>query len=201
MAPTALPWIPENRQFNLTRRWESTRRLRAPVGPMPRRRAGGDRAIPRCGHLSEVGEEVAFSPTSKKQLSSPVARRHKWMMQYLLASLIGLVGGITSGMFGIGGGIVMVPAMVLLLSPPVRDIKHAIGTSLCIIVPTAMMGAYKHVQASQVEWKIALIMAPLAIAGGYLGAWLTTEQLEPAFLKRAFGGLLILVGLKLILGK
>jgi uncharacterized membrane protein YfcA len=122
-------------------------------------------------------------------------------MQYVIASLIGLLGGITSGMFGIGGGIVMVPAMVLLLSPPVRDIKHAIGTSLCIIVPTALMGAYKHAQANQVEWKVALIMAPLAIAGGYLGAWLTTTHLEPTHLKRGFGGLLILVGLKLIFGR
>jgi hypothetical protein len=122
-------------------------------------------------------------------------------MQVLIASLIGFVGGVASGLFGIGGGIVMVPAMVLLLSPPVRDIKHAIGTSLCIIVPTALVGAFKHAQEHQVEWRTALIMAPLAIIGGYLGAWLTTTQLEPATIKRAFGGLLILVGMKLILGR
>ena len=58
-------------------------------------------------------------------------------MHYLIAGIIGLFSGITSGLFGVGGGIIMVPAMVLLLSPPIRDIKQAVGTSLVVIIPTA----------------------------------------------------------------
>ena len=65
-------------------------------------------------------------------------------MNYYIAAIIGLVSGVTSGLFGVGGGIIMVPAMVYFLSPPVRDIKQAIGTSLVIIIPTAIMGSYKH---------------------------------------------------------
>jgi uncharacterized membrane protein YfcA len=121
-------------------------------------------------------------------------------MQYLLASLIGLLGGIASGLFGIGGGIIMVPAMTLLLSPPIRDFKQAVGTSLCVIIPTAIIGSWQHARAGNIDWRTALAIAPLAITGGWLGAWLTNE-IQTAHLKRAFGALLLFVGCKLLLGK
>lgn len=121
-------------------------------------------------------------------------------MHYLIAGIIGLFSGITSGLFGVGGGIIMVPAMVLLLSPPIRDIKQAVGTSLVVIIPTALMGSYKHFNQGNIEWRTALSLAPLAIAGSYLGVWLTT-QVSADNLKRAFGGFVILVGLKLLFFK
>lgn len=121
-------------------------------------------------------------------------------MHYLIAGFIGLASGITSGLFGVGGGIVMVPAMLLLLSPPVRDIKQAIGTSLIVIIPTALMGSIKHFQQGNVDWRTAAALAPLAIAGGYLGAWLTTH-IPADNLKRAFGGFLIVIGAKLLFFK
>src|SRR5262245_605540 len=121
-------------------------------------------------------------------------------MNYVIAGVIGLVSGVTSGLFGVGGGVVMVPAMVLLLSPPIRDIKQAIGTSLLVIIPTALMGTYKHFTQGNVEWRTALALAPTAIAGGYLGAWLTT-QISADNLKRVFGVFLVLVGVRLVFGK
>jgi hypothetical protein len=121
-------------------------------------------------------------------------------MNYLLAGAIGLVSGVTSGLFGVGGGVVMVPAMVLLLSPPIRDIKQAIGTSLAVIIPTALMGSYKHFTQGNVEWRTVLALVPTAILGGYLGAWLTT-LVHADNLKRAFGGFIVVVGLRLLLFK
>ena len=121
-------------------------------------------------------------------------------MNFLIAGIIGLISGITSGLFGVGGGIVMVPAMVYFLSPPIKDIKQAIGTSLIVIIPTALMGSFKHYQQGNIEWRTALSLAPLAVVGSYLGAWLTT-QVSPDNLKRGFGGFIILVGVKLLLGK
>ena len=121
-------------------------------------------------------------------------------MQIVIASLIGLFSGIASGLFGVGGGIIMVPAMLLLLSPPIRDIKQAIGTSLVVIIPTALMGSYKHFTQGNIDWRTAVSLTPLAIAGSYLGAWLTTH-IPAENLKRAFGGFIILVGVKLVLGK
>ena len=121
-------------------------------------------------------------------------------MHYLIAGIIGLASGLASGLFGIGGGIVMVPAMLFFLSPPIRDIKQAVGTSLLVIIPTALMGSYKHFTQGNLEWRTALALAPLAIAGSYPGAWLTT-QIAADNLKRAFGGFLILVGVKLLFFK
>lgn len=121
-------------------------------------------------------------------------------MHYFIAGIIGLVSGITSGLFGVGGGIIMVPAMMFFLSPPIRDIKQAIGTSLVVIIPTALMGSYKHLTQGNVEWRTALALAPLAIVGSYLGAWLTT-QIPADNLKRVFGGFLMLVGARLLFFK
>lgn len=117
-------------------------------------------------------------------------------MSYLIAGLIGIVSGITSGLFGVGGGVVMVPAMVFLLG---MDIKRAVGTSLAVIIPTALIGSYKHYSQGNVDLKTALSLVPMAVVGGYVGAWLTTV-VSAESLKRGFGGFLVLVGLKLLFG-
>ena len=118
-------------------------------------------------------------------------------MDYLIAGLIGIFSGVASGLFGVGGGIIMVPAMVYLLK---MDIKLAVGTSLAVIIPTAASGVFKHFQLGNVDWRVALSLAPTAICGSYLGAWLTRD-ISSGNLKRAFGGFLVLVGIKLLLGK
>ena len=118
-------------------------------------------------------------------------------MQYVIAGLIGLVSGITSGLFGVGGGIVMVPAMMFFMG---MDIKKAVGTSLLVIIPTAMASSWKHYNQGNVNWLTAVSLAPTALAGGVLGAWLTT-QLASASLKRAFGGFLLIVGFRLLVLK
>jgi len=116
-------------------------------------------------------------------------------MQFLIAGIIGLVSGITSGLFGVGGGIIMVPAMMFFMK---MDIKLAVGTSLAVIIPTAIMGSFKHFTMGNVDWRVALSLAPTAIAGSYFGSWLT-KSIAAADLKRAFGGFLVLVGLRLAL--
>ncbi len=118
-------------------------------------------------------------------------------MLYYVAALVGLVSGVTSGIFGVGGGIVMVPALTLWLR---QDIKTAIGTSLAVIVPAACMGVFKHGQFGHVQWRLALAMIPLALAGGYVGAWLA-KVTPSATLGRLFGGFLLLVGAYLLLRK
>jgi uncharacterized membrane protein YfcA len=126
-------------------------------------------------------------------------------MNYFVAALIGLVSGITSGLFGVGGGIVMVPAMLFFLSPPIRDMKQAVGTSLLVIIPTAIMGTWKHFHKdpaiSNVNWPVALALAPTAILGGYIGAWLVHQIRDANDLKRAFGGFIMLVGIRLLFFK
>lgn len=119
-------------------------------------------------------------------------------MQYLYAALIGLFGGMLSGLFGIGGGVVMVPALVMLMGV---DIKKAIGTSLLVIVPTALVGAFRHYTLGNVDWKIGLSLVPMALVGSWTGAWLTATQLSAGNIRKLFGGFLILVGIRLMVGK
>ena len=116
-------------------------------------------------------------------------------MQYFIAALIGLVSGIASGLFGVGGGIVMVPAMMFFMG---MDIKAAVGTSLAVIIPTALAGSGKHYTQGNVRWLTALALAPTAMVGSVLGAHLT-KIIPAADLKRAFGAFLILVGLRLLI--
>lgn len=118
-------------------------------------------------------------------------------MHYLLAALIGLASGITSGLFGVGGGVIMVPAMVFFMQ---LDMKTAVGTSLAVIIPTALVGSLKHYQIGNIHWPAALSLAPMALLGGYLGARLTVP-IASADLKRAFGAFLILIGLRLLFFK
>lgn len=126
-------------------------------------------------------------------------------MSLLISGLIGLISGITSGMFGVGGGIVMVPAMIYFLTPPIRDIKQAIGTSLAVIIPTAIVGTWKHhhadPQVTNVHWQVALMLAPTAIVGSYLGAWIAKNHVDADTLKRFFGLLMILAGLQITFAK
>ncbi len=119
------------------------------------------------------------------------------MMEYITAALIGLIGGIASGLFGVGGGIVMVPAMIyfMKLTP-----HQSVGTSLIVIFPTVLIGAAKHYSMNNIVSRAALLLIPTAIIGGYVGAYLT-KFLSGEDLKRAFGGLLIFVGLRLLFFK
>jgi len=129
-----------------------------------------------------------------------VARRcpgNNRQMQYLIAAVIGLAGGVASGLFGIGGGIVIVPAMVYLLN---TNIKVAVGTSLIVIIPTAVTGSFKHQQLGNIDWRLAGTLVPLAMAGGYLGAALT-QALPAVTLKKMFGGLMIVAGIRLLFAK
>jgi uncharacterized membrane protein YfcA len=118
-------------------------------------------------------------------------------MNYLIPAIIGLFSGLASGLFGVGGGIVMVPAMIYFLG---FTPHQAVGTSLFVIIPTVLVSAGKHFSMGNVIWKTGWLLIPTAIIGGYLGAWLT-KYMSGADLKRAFGAFLILVGLRLIFFK
>ena len=82
---------------------------------------------------------------------------------------IGLAAGILSGMFGVGGGTVIVPLLVLLLGYPQR---LATGTSLAAIVPTATVGVISYGVSGDVGWVQALILAAGAVIGAQVGSWL-----------------------------
>lgn len=83
------------------------------------------------------------------------------------ALLIGLVAGLLSGTFGVGGGVLMVPAMVLLLGVPQR---RASGTSLAAIVPIAVFGVIGFATQDQIDVPAAVLLGLGAIVGAPIGA-------------------------------
>lgn len=118
-------------------------------------------------------------------------------MNYLLATVIGLVGGLTSGLFGVGGGIIMVPAMVLLMH---TDMRVAVATSLAVIVPTTLASSILNQSLGRIDWRLVAALAVPAILGGLATTWFK-EEIPSETLKRVFGAFVILVGTRLLLFK
>ncbi len=96
----------------------------------------------------------------------------------IVAIAIGLAAGVLSGLFGVGGGIIMTPAMDALL--PVSSIA-AIATPLPVIFPTSITGAVTYAKAGQVDRHAAMWMAGTGLVGAAIGA-LATEWVDPAVL-------------------
>jgi uncharacterized protein len=96
----------------------------------------------------------------------------------IIAIAIGAGAGVLSGIFGVGGGIVMTPAIDALL--PVTPIQ-AIATPLPVIFPTSITGAYTYARAGQVDRRAAWWMAPTGLVGSVLGA-LATQRIDATLL-------------------
>jgi uncharacterized membrane protein YfcA len=108
---------------------------------------------------------------------------------------IGLGAGLLSGLFGVGGGTVIVPLLVLLLG---FDQRLAAGTSLAAIVPTATVGVISYALTGSVAWIPALILAVGAVGGAQIGTWLLPRVSQVA-LRWAFVGFLAVVIVSLFL--
>lgn len=116
--------------------------------------------------------------------------------RFLFACLgVGLAAGLLSGLFGVGGGTVIVPLLVLLLH---FDQRLAAGTSLAAIVPTATVGVISYAVNGSVAWIPALILAGAAVIGAQLGSWLLARVPQNA-LRWGFVGFLVVVIVSLFL--
>lgn len=115
----------------------------------------------------------------------------------LLLLLVGLVSGVASGLFGIGGGILIVPALVYLAG---FSQHRATGTSLAVLLPPVGLAAtieyYRH---GNVDLRAALIIAAAVFAGGWLGA-VFGNALRGPYLRLAFGLFTVGLGISLVYG-
>jgi len=118
-------------------------------------------------------------------------------MQMTWIVLIGLFGGVMSGLLGVGGGLIFVPLMTFLLG---FTIHQAVGTSLLIIIPTSLIGVWAHAAQGHVQVKTALLIASVAILGAWFGAYLS-GKIDPILLKRIFAAFLVLIAIKLVFHK
>jgi len=117
---------------------------------------------------------------------------------HILASLvIGGLGGLAGALFGVGGGVVMVPAYMKLLHMP---FKHAVGTSLAVIILTSLVATTKNARMGLVDFRVAGIATVGAVIAALYGTDLM-HKMRADTLTRAFGIFLIVIGIKLALDK
>ncbi len=120
---------------------------------------------------------------------------HRGARGWTVLALVGVVGGLLSGAFGVGGGIVMVP---LLLAFAGMDQRRAAATSLVAIVPTAIAGASTYLANGEVDVPVAVLVAVGGITGSYLGARLL-RTIPLLWLRWLFVALLVGVAARLLL--
>jgi uncharacterized membrane protein YfcA len=153
------------------------------------------------GAPRDVAEVRAFAESPSFERRGPACRRDPEgrlpLTSRCLALLLvaGLMTGILSGLFGVGGGFVIVPALVLLTS---LDIHRAVATSLMVIALISAAGLGAHLFAGrEVPMDLALPFAAGGVAGMFAGA-AGAKRLSPALLQKIFAVVIVVVALYVI---
>lgn len=113
----------------------------------------------------------------------------------LILVLIGLFAGTLSGFIGIGGGVIIVPALIYILG---LTQHQATGTSLFILaMPVVILGVINYAKTQNVNWTYGLIIASTFVIGGYFGSKLSLKT-NPAIVKLIFGIIMIYVAIMMM---
>jgi uncharacterized protein len=121
-------------------------------------------------------------------------------MQLTISSLIGIIvlgvaAGLLSGMVGIGGGIVIVPALVMVFG---LSQQTAQGTTLAMLsFPVSLVGAWTYYKNGMVDWKVAIILCIGFVVGGYFGSRYAVS-ISALTIKKYFAVLMIIIAIKFL---
>ena len=111
---------------------------------------------------------------------------------------IGILAGILSGVVGVGGGLIIIPLLIILLGLSQHEAQ---GTSLAVMLPPiGILAAINYHKAGFVKWEYAMIIAITFIIGGYFGSKYAVT-LRPEIVKRVFGIVMLIGALKMIFSK
>jgi uncharacterized membrane protein YfcA len=113
---------------------------------------------------------------------------------YPMILLEGAIVGMLTGLVGAGGGFLIIPALVLFTGLPM---KEAVGTSLLIIAAKSLIGFTGDLGHFEMNWNLLLIVSGIAIAGIFLGNYLSLK-IDGAKLKKGFGWFVLVMGLYII---
>ena len=116
--------------------------------------------------------------------------------EIIILVTIGMLAGILSGFVGIGGGVVIVPALVYMLG---FSQHQAQGTSLFVLaMPVVILAVMNYAKTGNVNWKFGLVIAATFVIGGYIGSKLSLKMPE-SWVKIIFGLLIAYVSFRLLL--
>jgi hypothetical protein len=111
--------------------------------------------------------------------------------------LLGALAGVFSGLIGVGGGVIIVPALVYLFG---MSMHQAQGTTLAMLVPpVGLLAAWTYYRQGYVELSVAALLCAGFVVGAWGGARLATN-LSNVALERTFGVVLVMIGLKMVIG-
>ena len=110
---------------------------------------------------------------------------------------LGLIAGVLSGLVGIGGGVIIVPALVFLFG---MSQHTAQGTTVAMLVlPVGVLGAWVYFRQGYVDIPVAALLAVGFFLGSLAGARIAVA-IPPAILERVFGVMVVLIGVKMVIG-
>jgi hypothetical protein len=111
--------------------------------------------------------------------------------------LVGILAGLFSGFFGLGGGTVIIPGLIAWTGMPIRK---AVGTSLVAITVIALPGIAVHAWLGHIDWLLAALLAAGVVPGAWVGARLA-HRIDEVVFRRAFAVFLVLVAIVLAGGE
>lgn len=156
-----------------------------------RRREGAARSNPEPSPVT-VKRTIRAAPRIPRP-DSPTNLNDESPMTWLML-LIGTAAGVTSGLFGIGGGLVIVPALIYVAK---MDPQTAVGTSLgALLLPVGLLGAFAYWRAESLDIRSALLVAAGLFIGTYFGAMLGLS-VSPGLFRRLFAVLLVVVAARI----
>ena len=113
----------------------------------------------------------------------------------IILIIIGLLAGLLSGLVGVGGGILMIPLLIMFLG---FTQHQAQGTALfAMLPPIGILAAMNYYKEGFVKWEYAVVIALAFVAGGYLGSKMSLS-LSPQIIRRLFGVVMLIGAIKLI---
>src|SRR6266545_2398720 len=161
-------------------------------GRRVRRESPQRRPAPGEGHLAPLTwRRVAHRDPGRRRLGQTGGQAMTW----ILVALLGLVAGVVSGLFGVGGAIVIIPGLVLIAKLP-QHTAH--GTSLAaLLLPVGILGALEYYKRGQINIAYAAVVPVGLLIAAYFGARLA-GTMSDATLRKAFGVFLLLISIKLL---
>ena len=120
------------------------------------------------------------------------------ILTILILIVIGLAAGVLSGFAGVGGGVIIIPALIFLLGMTQFEAQ---GTSLAMMIPPiGIMAAFNYYKDGYINWKYATILAIFFVIGGYFGSKFALN-IPQNIVKKSFAVFIILIGVKMLFGK
>ena len=117
---------------------------------------------------------------------------------FIILIIIGLLAGVLSGLVGVGGGILMIPLLIIFLGLTQHEAQ---GTALfAMLPPIGILAAINYYKEGFVKWEYAIVIAFTFVIGGYLGSKLSLS-LPPQTVRRVFGFIMLLGAIKLLSSK